>query len=299
MKRNIPSFTVEVRRQPRRASNPSANGRLFETAPIRTAFDRDTQRAADAVFEAKAPEQPLPDSAPSAPKGRILPSLVVDDASMRSFREDPEQLDEFARGPPKRRSARFQKTAKPSKPRRISASPTAETAPLAPPAEAIVVPPSEPPAASREAAGSAGAPRRTKRRSGGSRSRRSPNTIESRLGSPSRNPRSSRTVRRQRLPPSAKFRRILASEPSWAATSMATNSSPASAGSGCCARRADAAREHFPIHIVIASAAKQPRGRVTQPLGCFVASLLAMTIQLDRRSCYHPPFDMSAISARA
>ena len=149
LKRNIPSFTVEVRRQPRRASNPSANGRLFETAPIRTAFDRDTQRAADAVFEAKAPEQPLPDSAPSAPKGRILPSLVVDDASMRSFREDPEQLDEFARGPPKRRSARFQKTAKPSKPRRISASPSAETAPLAPPAEAIDVPPSEPPAASR------------------------------------------------------------------------------------------------------------------------------------------------------
>ena len=119
MKRNIPSFTVEVRRQPRRASNPSANGRLFETAPIRTAFDRDTQRAADAVFEAKAPEPPLPNSAPSAPKGRILPSLVVDDASMRSFREDPEQLDEFARGPPKQRSARFQKTAKPSKPRRI------------------------------------------------------------------------------------------------------------------------------------------------------------------------------------
>ena len=138
MKRNIPSFTVEVRRQPRRASNPSANGRLFDTAPIRTAFDRDTQRAADAVFEAKAPEQPLPDSAPSTPKGRILPSLVVDDASMRSFREDdPEQLDESPRGPPKRRSARFQKTAKPSKPRRISASPTAETAPLAPPAEAI------------------------------------------------------------------------------------------------------------------------------------------------------------------
>jgi hypothetical protein len=158
LKRNIPSFTVEVRRQPRRASNPSANGRLFETAPIRTAFDRDTQRAADAVFEAKAPEQPLPDSAPSAPKGRILPSLVVDDASMRSFREDLEQLDESARGPPKRRSARFEKAAKPSKPRRISASPTAETTPLAPPAEAIVVPPSEPPAASREAAGSGGAP---------------------------------------------------------------------------------------------------------------------------------------------
>jgi hypothetical protein len=28
---------------------------------------------------------------------------------------------------------------------------------------------------------------------------------------------------------------------------------------------------------VIASVAKQPRGRITRPLGCFVASLLAMT----------------------
>jgi hypothetical protein len=163
LKRNIPSFTVEVRRQPRRASNPSANGRLFETALARTAFDRDAQRAADAVFEAKAPEPPLPDPAPSAPKGRILPSLVVDDAAARSFREDPPEFDESSRGPAKRRSARLQKTAKPSKPRRISVSPTAETAPpadsgvvsgppfAAHPAEAIVVPPSE-------AAGSAGAP---------------------------------------------------------------------------------------------------------------------------------------------
>ena len=30
------------------------------------------------------------------------------------------------------------------------------------------------------------------------------------------------------------------------------------------------------------SAAKQPRGRLTRPLGCFVTSLLAMTIQVDR-----------------
>ena len=94
MKRNIPSFTVEVRRQPRRGSNPSANGRLFETALARSGFDRDAQRAADAVFEAKTPEPPLPDPAPSAPKGRILPSLVVDDAAARSFREDPPEFDE-------------------------------------------------------------------------------------------------------------------------------------------------------------------------------------------------------------
>src|SRR6202167_5423328 len=31
------------------------------------------------------------------------------------------------------------------------------------------------------------------------------------------------------------------------------------------------------------SAAKQPRGRVTLPPGCFVASLLAVTIPLERR----------------
>ena len=158
MKRNIPSFTVEVRRQPRRASNPSANGRLFETAPIRTAFDRDTQRAADAVFEAKAPEQPLPDSAPSAPKGRILPSLVVDDASMRSFREDLEQLDEVraraaetAIGAVSEDGETFEVAAD------FGLADSRDSA-LGAPAEAIVVPPSEPPAASREAAGSAGAP---------------------------------------------------------------------------------------------------------------------------------------------
>ena len=32
-----------------------------------------------------------------------------------------------------------------------------------------------------------------------------------------------------------------------------------------------------PTLPVIASVAKQPRGRITRPLGCFVASLLAMT----------------------
>src|SRR5271168_3799241 len=47
--------------------------------------------------------------------------------------------------------------------------------------------------------------------------------------------------------------------------------------------RASAGRGQFPIrqdHIVIASGAKQPMGRATRPLGCFVASLLAMTIRL-------------------
>jgi len=47
---------------------------------------------------------------------------------------------------------------------------------------------------------------------------------------------------------------------------------------------------HFPIrqnYLVIASAAKQPRGCITRPLGCFVASPLAMTIQLDRTPLEH------------
>jgi hypothetical protein len=165
LKRNTPSFTVEVRRQPRRASNSSTNGRLFETAPVRSAFDRDTQRAADAVFESREPEQPLPDAAPSAPKGRILPSLVVDDSAARSFREDsrPEYDSGETPGPTRRRSARLPKAAKPLKPRRHQASPTAEAAPAAhgvasgapfeaPAAEAIFVSPSQPAAISNEVA---------------------------------------------------------------------------------------------------------------------------------------------------
>jgi hypothetical protein len=163
LKRNTPSFTVEVRRQPRRASNSSTNGRLFETAPVRSAFDRDTQRAADAVFEVREPEQPLSDAASSAPKGRILPSLVVDDSAARSFREDSRSEYESADTPgPRRRSARLEKTAKPPKFRRQSASPTAETPSAESPgygsafeaAEAIFSSPSRP-AATREIDGPA------------------------------------------------------------------------------------------------------------------------------------------------
>jgi hypothetical protein len=165
LKRNTPSFTVEVRRQPRRASNSTTNGRLFETAPVRSAFDRDTQRAADAVFESREPEQPLPEAASSAPKGRILPSLVVDDSAARSFREDsrPEYDSGETPGPTRRRSARVQKAAKPVKHRRNPASPRAEAAPAAdglasgpaseaPAGDAVFVSPSRPLATSNEVA---------------------------------------------------------------------------------------------------------------------------------------------------
>jgi hypothetical protein len=170
LRRNIPSFTVEVRRQPRRASNSTANGRLFETAPVRSAFDRDTQRAADAVFESKEPDQPVVDATSAAPKGRILPSLVVDDSANRSFREDsPEDESEQTPGVAKRRSARLQKPPKLPKPRRRSGSPTHETAPLvdfaasgsvfmAREAEGIFVSPGEPAAASNKPAGNAAGP---------------------------------------------------------------------------------------------------------------------------------------------
>ena len=172
LKRNIPSFTVEVRRQPRRAANSTPNGRLFETAPVRSAFDRDTQRAADAVFESREPEQPLPDAGSAPPKGRILPSLVADDSATRSFSEDsaPEFESEQTPGAAKRRTTRSQKPAKPPKPRRTSVSSTIETAPLpassatgsqfhAPPAEAIGVSQREPIAASGEPDGNAGVSR--------------------------------------------------------------------------------------------------------------------------------------------
>ena len=245
LKRNIPSFTVEVRRQPRRASNPSANGRLFETAPIRTAFDRDTQRAADAVFEAKAPEQPLPNSAPSAPKGRnFFPASSstrrrcvhfarTTGTAWTSPREGRRNggrrgLSEGGETPRSRGGFRPRRQPEGSAIRR-------------PRLEAIdEVRGARPAAASREKPPEAPAPRRrTKRRSGGARRPKVPDWDRNRsLAQPSRNPHrgSSRTVRRQRLLPPAKFRRILASERSWAATSMATNSSPASAAEAAAAQ---------------------------------------------------------------
>ncbi len=76
MRRTVPSFTVEVRRRPRLATNSSQGVQLLETKTRPTAFERDSHRLAAATFEVKTPNQPSSDGAASYPTRRILESLV-------------------------------------------------------------------------------------------------------------------------------------------------------------------------------------------------------------------------------
>ncbi len=76
MRRTVPSFTVEVRRRPRLATNTSQGVQLLETKTRPTGFERDSHRLAAATFEVKASNQPTSDSAASSPTRRILESLV-------------------------------------------------------------------------------------------------------------------------------------------------------------------------------------------------------------------------------
>ena len=76
MTRIIPSFTVEVRRRPRLATNSSQDVQSLETRTRPTAFERETHRLAAATFEAKTSNQPSGEAAASYLKRRILESLV-------------------------------------------------------------------------------------------------------------------------------------------------------------------------------------------------------------------------------
>src|SRR5271166_3368898 len=76
LRRVIPSFTVEVRRRPRLATNSSQDVQSLETRTRPTAFEREPHRLAAATFEAKTSNQPSGDGAASYPKRRILESLV-------------------------------------------------------------------------------------------------------------------------------------------------------------------------------------------------------------------------------
>ena len=78
MKRPIPSFSVEIRKRPGRTADPGVKTRLFETNAPLSEFDRDSHRAPAAIF-APTSDVVAPILAPkSAPAGRVLPVLVVD-----------------------------------------------------------------------------------------------------------------------------------------------------------------------------------------------------------------------------
>ena len=81
LRRIVPSFTVEVRRRPRLAAASRPTVQSLETKPPPAAFDRESHPAEAAAIGAKKAAQSPVDA--SAPKGRILPSLVADEPLSR------------------------------------------------------------------------------------------------------------------------------------------------------------------------------------------------------------------------
>ena len=85
-RRDVPSFTVELRRRPRLATNSSQNPRLSETTILQAPFERGSHRVAAAAFEATTSTPPA-NVAPAQPTGRILQCLVPDEPPRGQPRE--------------------------------------------------------------------------------------------------------------------------------------------------------------------------------------------------------------------
>jgi hypothetical protein len=90
----VPSFTVEVRRRPKRATASKPDAQSFEARSPHAGFDRASHRAAAAAFEAKKVD-PSPVEVARSPKGRILPSLVPDESLRRTLRDAALTTAEF------------------------------------------------------------------------------------------------------------------------------------------------------------------------------------------------------------
>ena len=88
MRRAIPSFTVEVRRRPRLATN-SQSVQPSETKIPQAGVERESHRVTAAAFETEKSNQFPVDVAPSHPKGRILQSLVPEEPLRRQLRDAP------------------------------------------------------------------------------------------------------------------------------------------------------------------------------------------------------------------
>jgi hypothetical protein len=86
LRRAVPSFTVEVRRRPKRATPSKPDAPSSETKSPRTGLDRASHRPLAAASEAEKPDPSLVEVA-SSPKGRILPSLVPDDSLRRTLQD--------------------------------------------------------------------------------------------------------------------------------------------------------------------------------------------------------------------
>jgi hypothetical protein len=86
LRRGVHSFTVEVRRRPKRATPSKPDAPSSETKSPRTGLDRASHRPLAAASGAEKPAPSLVEVA-SSPKGRILPSLVSDEPLRRVLRD--------------------------------------------------------------------------------------------------------------------------------------------------------------------------------------------------------------------
>jgi len=101
LRRAVPSFTVEVRRRPKRATTSNPNAQSSETRSPRAGFDRESHRPLAAAFGARKAD-PSPVDVASTPKGRILPSLVPDAPLRRALQDaapTPAESDPPSRAP--------------------------------------------------------------------------------------------------------------------------------------------------------------------------------------------------------
>jgi hypothetical protein len=89
LRRAVPSFTVEVRRRPRLATNPSQELQSPETRTRPAAFESESHRLAAAAFgAADMPNQPSNDGGASSPKRRILESLVPEKPAVAQLEDE-------------------------------------------------------------------------------------------------------------------------------------------------------------------------------------------------------------------
>ncbi len=172
LRRTVPSFTVEVRRRPRLAATSRPNEQSLETKSLPAAFDREVHPAEAAAIGAKKADQSCVDV--SAPKGRILPSLVADEPLDRLHRDASLSATESqttSRAPKRPLVRRIKGRAHTLKPPRSFESSPAESTPLADELsapsrqptsarsdEGIGVPPGDPTTALSKVIGSSGGP---------------------------------------------------------------------------------------------------------------------------------------------
>ena len=102
VQRTTPSFTVEVRRTSRRGTGKTAQTWLAESKPQISESTRMSLLAADAPFRTAPAEEPSQEIAPPHHVGRILPSLIDEDAANWALRDSSASEQEAPSPSPRR-----------------------------------------------------------------------------------------------------------------------------------------------------------------------------------------------------